>query len=183
MRMKLHHTPYVSRRITRDLISCDFVEVRKDKNSIEAEVERILDADLEKEFGLDEKVQEILAAQEEEIEYLNADRRQLFWMTKKRLANDFGVILNNEDRISDIAHKILDYLWEEDFIHYTCSDNQIKNVIFASLDDFIKGFEKADSEVMAKLKNYKRKLIPGTEDYDLVYHRLYEEELTKRGLI
>ncbi len=183
MRMKLHHTPYVSRRITRDLISCDFVEVRKDKNSIEAEVERILDADLEKEFGLDEKVQEILEAQEEEIEYLNADRRQLFWMTKKRLANDFGVILNNEDRFSDIAHKILDYLWEEDFIHYTCSDNQIKNVIFASLDDFIKGFEKADHEVMAKLKNYKRKLIPGTDDYDLVYHRLYEEELTKRGLI
>lgn len=183
MRMKLHHTPYVSRRITRDLISCDFVEVRKEKHSIEAEVERILDADLEKEFGLDEKVQEILEEQEEEIEYLNADRRQLFWMTKKRLANDFGVILNNEDRFSDIAHQILDYLWEEDFIHYTCSDNQIKNVIFASLDDFMKGFEKADHEVMAKLKNYKRKLIPGTDDYDLVYHRLYEEELTKRGLI
>ncbi len=79
MRMKLHHTPYVSRRITRDLISCDFVEVRKEKHSIEAEVERILDADLEKEFTLDEKVQEILAAQEEEIEYLNADRRQLFY--------------------------------------------------------------------------------------------------------
>ena len=122
MRMKLHHTPYVSRRITRDLISCDFVEVRKDKNSIEAEVERILDADLEKEFGLDEKVQEILEAQEEEIEYLNADRRQLFWMTKKRLANDFGVILNNEDRFSDIAHKILDYLWEEDIKYDLVAD-------------------------------------------------------------
>jgi uncharacterized protein len=183
MRLKLHHTPYVSRRITRDLISCSFVEVRKEKASIEEQVERILDEDIEKEFALDEKVGEILDAQTEEIEYLNADRRQLFWMTKKRLANDFGVILNNEDRFSDIAHKILDYLWEEDYIHFTCSDNQIKNVIFGSLDDFIKGFEKADSEVLAKLKNYKRKLIPGTEDYDLVYHRLYEEELIKRGLI
>lgn len=183
MRLKLHHTPYVSRRITRDLISCDFIEVRKEKASIEEQVERILDEDIEKEQALDEKVHEILDAQTEEIEYLNADRRQLFWMTKKRLANDFGVILNNEDRFSDIAHKILDYLWEEDFIHYTCSDNQVKNVIFSSLDDFIKGFEKADSEVLAKLKNYKRKLIPGTEDYDLVYHRLYEEELIKRGLI
>ena len=30
-----------------------------------------------------------------------------------------------------------------------------------------------------KLKIIKEKLIPGTEDYDLVYHRLYEEELTK----
>lgn len=183
MRIKLHHTPYISRRITRDLINCDFVEVRKDKNSIEAEIERIIDADIEKEFELDEKVEEILDAQEEEIEILNADRRQLFWMTKKRLANDFGVILNNEDRFSDIAHKILDYLWEEDYIHYTCSDNQVKNIIFSSIDEFMKGFEQADSAVLTKLRNYKRKLIPGTEDYDLVYHRLYEEELIKRGLI
>lgn len=183
MRLKLHHTPYVSRRITRDLTSCDFIEVRRERSSIETEVERILDEDIEKEQALDEKVNDILDAQDEEIEYLNADRRQLFWMTKRRLANDFGVILNNEDRFSDIAHKILDYLWEEDYIHFKCSDNQVKNVIFSSLDDFIKGFEKADSEVLAKLKNYKRKLIPGTEDYDLVYHRLYEEELIKRGLI
>lgn len=183
MRLKLHQTTYLSRRITRDLITCDFIEARKDKASIEEQVERILDEDILKEQSLDEKVEEILDSQTEEIEYLNADRRQLFWMTKKRLANDFGVILNNEDRFSDIAHKILDYLWEEDYIHFTCSDNQIKNVIFGSLDDFIKGFEKADSEVLGKLRNYKRKLIPGTEDYDLVYHRLYEEELIKRGLI
>lgn len=183
MRLKLHHTPYISRRIARDLVNCEFVEVRKERHSIEAQIEKILDEDIEKEFSLDEKVHEILDAQEEEIEFLNADRRQLFWMTKKRLANDFGVILNNEDRFSDIAHKILDYLWEEDFIHYTCSDNQVKNVIFASIDEFMKGFEQADGEVINKLKNYKRKLIPGTEDYDLVYHRLYEEELIKRGLI
>lgn len=183
MRLKLHHTPYISRRITRDLVSCEFVEVRKDKNAIAQQIERILDEDIEKEFALDEKVHEILDSQEEEIEFLNADRRQLFWMTKKRLANDFGVILNNEDRFSDIAHKILDYLWEEDFIHYTCSDNQVKNVISLSINEFIKGFDKADAEVLNKLRNYKRKLIPGTEEYDLIYHRLYEEELVKRGLI
>lgn len=183
MRLKLHHTPYVSRRITRDLITCDFVEIRKEKHSIEEQIERILDEDIEKEHILDEKVNEILDEQEEEIEFLNADRRQLFWMTKKRLANDFKVIINNEDRFSDISHQILDYLWEEDYIHYTCSDNQIKNVIFSSIDEFMQGFELADTEVLNKLKNYKRKLIPGTEDYDLVYHRLYEEELIKRGLI
>ena len=98
------------------------------------------------------------------------DYKQLFWLTKKRLANDFGVILNNEDRFSDIAHKILDYLWEEDYIHYTCSDNQVKNVIFASIDQFLKGFEQADDAVFEKIKHYKRKLIPGTEEYDIVYH-------------
>ena len=92
MRLRLHQTTYLSRRITRDLITCDFIEARKDKPSIEEQVERILDEDIIKEQSLDERVEEILDAQTDEIEYLNADRRQLFWMTKKRLANDFGVL-------------------------------------------------------------------------------------------
>ena len=104
-------------------------------------------------------------------------------MTKKRMANDHGVILNNEDRFSDISHKILDFLWEEDYIHYIVTDNKIKNVIFESIDEFLKGFEEADDEVHVKIKSYKRRLIPGTEDYDLVFARLYEEELIKRGLL
>ncbi|AXH13780.1 DUF507 family protein [Malaciobacter mytili] len=183
MRIKLHHTKYIARRVARDLVNCDFVEVRKTKDEITQEIQRILTEDIEKEHDLDEKVAEILEAQEAEIEFLNADYRQLFWMTKKRMANEFGVILNNEDRFSDIAHKMLDYLWEEDYIHYTCSDNQVKNVIFTSIDEFLKGFEESDSAVLEKIKHYKRKLIPGTEEYDIVYNRLYEEELIKRGLM
>ena len=183
MKMKLHHVPYISRRISRDLVNCEFIEIRKTKDEISAEIVRILDADLEKEHELDDKIEDILDEQEEEIELLNADYRQLFWMAKKRMANEFGVILNNEERFSDMAHQILDYLWEEDFIHFICTDNKVKNIISTSMDEFLKGYEKADDAVVEKIKHYKRKLIPGTDDYDLVYERLYEEELIKRGLI
>ena len=71
----------------------------------------------------------LLENQEDEIEFYKADYRQLFWMTKKRMANDFGVNLNFEDRFSNIAHLIMDYLYEEDFIHFTVNDNQVKNLI------------------------------------------------------
>ncbi len=84
MRMKLHHTPYISRRIARDLVNCDFVEIRKTKDEITNEIEKILDADIDKEHELDEKVAEILEDQEENIEFYNADYRQLFWLTKKK---------------------------------------------------------------------------------------------------
>ena len=43
----------------------------------------------------------------------------------------------------------------------------------------LKVLKKADSEVLAKLKNYKRKLIPGTEDYDLFIIDYMKKELTK----
>ena len=183
MRLKKQHSQYISRKITKDLINCSFIELRKDNAAITAEVELIINADIDKEIELDEHIEDLLDTQEEDIEFYKADYRQLFWMTKKRLANDFGVIVNFEDRFSDIAHKIMDYLYEEDFIHFEVSDNQVKNVIYNSIDEFMKGFDEADTLAYEKIKTYKRKLIPGTEDYDIIFNRLYEEELIKKGLI
>ncbi len=183
MKLKKQHANYIARKITNDLISQDFIQIRKDKALITQECERIINEDIDKEIKLDEKVESILEEKEDDIEFYNADYRQLFWMTKKRLANEFGVSLNFEDRFSNIAHNIMDYLYEEDFIHFEVSDNQVKNVIFNSIDQFISGYDAADSAAYEKIKSYKRKLIPGTEDYDAVYNRLYEEELVRRGLI
>jgi hypothetical protein len=183
MKLKKQHSPYIARKVTKDLINAPFVEIRKEKSSITMECERILNEDIQKEIELDEAVNTILEDQEDEIEFYKADFRQLFWMTKKRLANEYGVNLNFEDRFSNIAHAIMDFLYEEDFIHFTVNDNQVKNLIANSINEFIKGYDEADTIAYEKIKTYKRKLIPGTEDYDLVFQRLYEEELVKKGLI
>jgi len=183
MKLKKQHTPYISRKITKDIVNSTFIEVRKEKAFIAEECERILNEDVEKEIALDRAVDELLEKQEEDIEFYKADYRQLFWMTKKRMANDFGVNLNFEDRFSNIAHLIMDYLYEEDYIHFIVNDNQVKNLIAESISAFIKGYDEADTLAYEKIKTYKRKLIPGTEDYDIVFHRLYEEELMKKGLI
>jgi len=29
----------------------------------------------------------------------------------------------------------------------------------------------------------KREIIPGTQDYELIYERFYQEELTRRGML
>jgi len=182
MKLKKQHANYIARKITNDLILQDFIEVRKEKALITEVCVDILNEDIQKEIKLDEYVTELLEENEEDIEFYHADYRQLFWMTKKRVANDFNVNLNFEDRVSHIAHNIMDYLYEEDYIHFTVSDNQIKNVIANAIHSFLKGYDEADSIAYEKIKSYKRKLIPGTEDYDAVYNRLYEEELIKKGL-
>ena len=182
MKLKKQHSAYIARKITKDLINIDYVQVRKDKASITEICENILNEDIQKEIVLDEAVDDLLEDQEDEIEFYKADYRQLFWMTKKRLANEYGVNLNLEDRFSNIAHKIMDFLYEEDYIHFEVNDNQVKNIIANSINEFIKGYDEADTIAYEKIKTYKRKLIPGTEDYDLVFHRLYEEELIRKGL-
>jgi len=183
MKLKKQHTSYIARKITKDIVNAAFIEVRKEKSFITSECERIINDDIQKEIELDDAVDTLLEKQEDDIEFYKADYRQLFWMTKKRMANDFGVNLNFEDRFSNIAHLIMDYLYEEDFIHFIVNDNQVKNLISESINNFIKGYDEADSLAYEKIKTYKRKLIPGTEDYNLVFNRLYEEELMKKGLI
>ncbi len=183
MRLKQNHVQYIARKITKDLVNCDFVEIRKTKDEITVEIEKIMTEDIKKDMALDEAVSRLLESSEEDIEFYKADYRQLFWMTKKRMANEYGVNLNNSERFSDIAHQILDFLYEEDYIHFEVNDNQVKNLIIGSIDNFMSGFDDADTAAYEKIKNYQRKLIPGTDDYNDIFNRLYEEELIRRGLI
>ena len=35
---------------------------------------------------------------------------------------------------------------------------------------------------MDKIRSYKRKFIPGTDEFEILYEKLYREEMTKRGI-
>jgi len=104
-------------------------------------------------------------------------------MIKKRLAPEYGVILNSEERYSNLSHQILNELWEEELIDYTVSENQVRGVILKAIEEYMKSFEEIEDIVLEKMSHYKRKLIPGTDEYDLIFERLYEEELRKRGMM
>ena len=52
MKLKKQHTPYISRKITKDIVNSAFIEVRKEKASIAEECERILNEDVQKEIEL-----------------------------------------------------------------------------------------------------------------------------------
>ena len=68
-------------------------------------------------------------------------------------------------------------------IDYSVSENQVRGVIFKAIEDYMRSFEQIEDTVLEKISNYKRKLIPGTDEYDLIFERLYEEELRKRGMM
>ncbi len=83
MKLKKQHANFLARKITKDLLSSEFIEARQDRMAIIAECERILLEDIEKEVLLDEHVNTLLEGREDDISFYNADFKQLFWMTKK----------------------------------------------------------------------------------------------------
>ncbi|MGD9970829.1 MAG: DUF507 family protein [Sulfuricurvum sp.] len=182
MKVSLTHVPHIAMRIAVELNRSGLVTMTKGLENVAKEAETVLANNIKKEIALEEKVKEIVNANEEQIDFYLADERQLFFMIKKKLAPEYGVILSYEDRYSDIAHQVLDALYEEDLINYDVSENRIKNIIFDAITSFIADTSEIESTVFQKIKGYKRNLIPGTDEYEILFEKLYKDELIRRGL-
>jgi len=180
MRLKPQQTGYVAGKIAIDLANASFIKLLKGKDAIVLAAKEVIDKNLHAEKALDEKVKAILDENYDEIEFQHADERQLFFMIKKKMAPEHGVIMNYDDRYNDLSHTILDELYENYLIEYDVSENQVKNIIFKAFKEFADSFDAIDDIVYKKIRGMEREVIPGSQDYELLYERLYEEELKKQ---
>ncbi len=183
MKIRIPHAPYIANKISIDLLQCGFVTLTSGIEPIVKIAQENIIKDLQKELSLEQRVNELLDENEDDIEFMQVDRRNMFWLIKKKLASEYGVILSYEDRFSDMSHKILEQICECGYMKYNVSENRIKNVIFNAIEEYLNSFETIEDIVIEKISHYKRKLIPGSEEYELIFERLYEEELRKKGMM
>jgi len=182
MKISLKTIPHIANKVAIELNKSGVVTMTKGLEPVAYEAQKVLEEDVKKEIALEEKVNEICDENEEEIEFMLADERQLFFMIKKKIAPEFGVILNYEERFSDVSHSILDELYEEDLIHFDVTENRIKNIIYNAITGFIADTSEIEDAVMDKIRSYKRKFIPGTDEFEILHEKLYREEMMKRGM-
>jgi hypothetical protein len=183
MRLKAKQTGYVAAKIGIDLANASFVSMPKGKDAVVQACKKVIDANLEKEKKLDAKVEEMLDENYDEIEVQQVKERELFFMIKKRLAPEYGVIMNYDDRYNDVSHTILDELYENYLLEYEVNENQVRNVIFKAFKAFADSYDKIDDIVYEKIQKMEKEYVNGSVEYELIYERLYEEELKKRGML
>jgi len=185
MLIKETQVPYIANKITIDMLNSGFVTFNHGMDKAKKRIEEILLENILIEKELEEETKEIIAEQEEENEYMfyDVDRKELFALIKKRLAKEDGFILNKTDRLNHLAHNIIEILWDEELIDYEINDGKMKNIVFDSMDNFIKEKYQIEDIVYDKIKNYKKQLIPGSEEWEIVFQKLYEQELKKRGML
>jgi len=182
MKISLKAIPHISSKIAVDLNRSGVVTMTRGLEAVSKEAQKVLHESVKQEMALEEKANEICEENEEQIEFNLVDERQLFFMIKKKLAPEFGVILNYEERYSDISHKILDELYEEDLIHFDVTENRIKNIIYNAITGFMADASAMDDAVMEKIRSYKKRYIPGTDEFDILHEKIYREEMMKRGM-
>ena len=183
MKIRLPHAPYIANKIAIDILNCGFITMLKGLEPVVKIAEDLIVEDIKQETALEERVTEILEQNEDEMEFQRVDRRNMFWLIKKKLAKEFDVILSYEDRYNELAHKILEKCWKNGLIEYNVSENRTKNVVYTAIESYVSHFQEIENDVADKISNYKRKLVPGSEEYDLIFEKLYEEELRRRGML
>lgn len=181
MKLKMNHIPYISNKVAIEISGSNLLEMRTSLENVIRIASEVLNVDIKKEQEIDAKVKEILDENLDNIEFMRADEKQLFWMIKRQIAQDRNFSLSWEDRYSELSHKILDELILEGYIKIKVSENLVKNLIFKAIDTYAQAYGEIESDVIDKIKNYKRKILVGTDEYELVFDQLYREELRRRG--
>lgn len=81
----------------------------------------------------------------------------------------------SEDRVSHLAHLIVERIWRDDLADLV-DERRALECIKGSLAAYFHVAEEIEEAVRAKLKTK----IPGSRDWDILYHKYYQEELARR---
>jgi len=86
----------------------------------------------------------------------------------------------SREKINHISHLIINTLLEDENIEIFKAKNDIRLEIVRVITEELMVEEEIDQKVRDMLSRYKRKLIEGTRECEILYQKSYEEEMNKK---
>lgn len=182
MKLKVSHSKYIAGSIAIELNRSNYLTMKKGLDIVIDLIESHIIENLQNERALEERVREMMEDYEDEIEYNFADERELFRMIKKKLAPKYNFLISQEDRFDDLSHKIIRSLISKDLVDLKVTEIRVKSLIFETIQNYIHDKFDLEDKVVEKIKNYKKRVIPGTDEYQILFDKLYEHELKAKGI-
>jgi len=181
LKIGTHHSKYIANRIALDLSRGSYINLLKDLDSLIETIHYIVEFNLANEKDLEDHVKEVMEDYRDKIEYNFADEREVFKMIKQELAPEYDFLISYEERLSELSHRIVGELLYRDIIEPRVSYIQIASSISDSIDNYIKSRGSLETIVVDKLRKFKNKFDPTTNEYKTMFNKLYEDELKLRG--
>jgi hypothetical protein len=85
----------------------------------------------------------------------------------------------SEDRISHLAHLILERLWRDDLADFA-DEARTLQALKSSITSYFAVAEEIDETVRNKLASYAQAKVPGSREWEILYQKFYQEELARR---
>ena len=82
----------------------------------------------------------------------------------------------SRDKVMHLSHLILNYLNNDEEIEFFADPQEIRTEIFQLISDEMKADEVIDALVRRKIESQKRIIAEGSDEWDVLYRKYYEEE-------
>ena len=85
----------------------------------------------------------------------------------------------SREKILRLSHLILDHLNKDEEIEYYADPQEIRQEIVTMISNEMKTDEAIDALVRRKIETQKRTIQEGSDEWDVLYRKYYEEESAK----
>lgn len=85
----------------------------------------------------------------------------------------------SEDRISHIAHKIVEKVWRDDLADFS-DEARALTTVKLSITGYFSIAGEVDEIVRKKLASYSQAKVQGSREWEILYQKFYQEEMAKK---
>jgi hypothetical protein len=84
--------------------------------------------------------------------------------------------------VNKLAHSVADALTAMDQVEFIEDPNTIRMEARRILEELLTAEEKIDQAARQKIENQRRTITEGTQEWDILYRKYYNEEVKKLGI-
>jgi hypothetical protein len=88
----------------------------------------------------------------------------------------------SRDKVNKLAHTVADTLATLDAVEFLEDRNSIRTEARRLLEELLKEEAKIDTAARQKIENQRKTIIEGTQEWDILYRKYYNEEVKKLGI-
>jgi hypothetical protein len=88
----------------------------------------------------------------------------------------------SRDKVNKLAHTVADALASIEQVEFLEDRNSIRMEARRLLEELLKAEEKIDAAARQKIESQRRTIVEGTQEWDILYRKYYNEEVKKLGI-
>ena len=88
----------------------------------------------------------------------------------------------SRDKVNRLAHAVTDALAAMDEVEFVEDRNSIRLKVREVLEDLLKKEKQIDAEARKKIESQRRTILEGSQEWDILYRKYYNEEVKKLGI-
>ena len=88
----------------------------------------------------------------------------------------------SRDKVNKVAHVVTDALADMDSVDFVEDRNTLRLEVRKVLEDLLNQEEKVDQAARQKIESQKRTILEGSQEWDILYRKYYNEEVKKLGI-